>query len=94
MYGGLGIDQLILNWGGWQKRKISTVIFSVFAFVIALASGFPVFNFQEQLKTTDYPQEWYEVNNFLKKDKQDFNVLFFLGMNIWTSIGYPTVIKG
>jgi len=75
--GGLGIDQLILNWGGWRKRKISTVIFSVFAFVIALAYGFPVFNFQEQLKTTNYPQEWYEVNNFLKKDKQDFNVLFF-----------------
>ncbi len=40
--------------------------------------SFTFFNgFAEQIKPTDYPSDWYEINNFLNEDEQDFKVLFF-----------------
>jgi hypothetical protein len=74
--GGLGVNELIRNWGGWQKRKTITIIFSIFTSVIVLTYGFPIFGFHGQLKTTDYPKGWYSVNEYLNEDKADFNVLF------------------
>jgi len=39
--------------------------------------SFTIFDgFHGQLKTTDYPKDWYAVNDYLKEDKQDFNILF------------------
>jgi len=32
--------------------------------------------FWGQLKPTDYPEDWYEINDILNNDPQDFNVLF------------------
>lgn len=32
--------------------------------------------FAGQIKPTDYPSDWYEINNFLNEEKQDFKILF------------------
>lgn len=39
--------------------------------------SFTFFNgFAGQIKPTDYPRDWYETNNFLNEDEQDFKILF------------------
>ncbi|ENN96223.1 hypothetical protein J422_03463 [Methanocaldococcus villosus KIN24-T80] len=46
--------------------------------LIPLIYSFTFFNgFAHQIKPTDFPKDWYEVNEFLNKDKDDFRVLFF-----------------
>lgn len=42
-----------------------------------LAYSFTIFSFHGRVGVTDYPQEWYEVNNYLNRNEGDFNVLFF-----------------
>ncbi len=45
--------------------------------IIPLIYSFTFFNrFAGQIEPTDYPKDWYEINNFLNKDKQDFKILF------------------
>ncbi len=67
-----GIDN-ILHQIKNKKIKAFTLIFLVVPFAYTPT----MFNsFWQQLKTTDYPQDWYEINDFLNQDKQDFNVLF------------------
>jgi len=38
--------------------------------------SFTIFGFYGQLGVTDYPEEWYEVNDHLNRDSNDVNVLF------------------
>jgi len=66
-------------------RAKSSDIYNKFAMLLliflALSTpffySFTMFNgFWGQLKPTDYPKDWYEVNEFLNQDNQDFNVLF------------------
>lgn len=50
--------------------------------IISLATpfiySFTFFNgFAGQIKPTDYPNDWYEVNQYLNNDSQDFKILFF-----------------
>ena len=64
-----------------MKKKILKYILLIII-IISLATpfiySFTFFNgFAGQIKPTDYPQDWYEVNNFLNEDKQDFKILFF-----------------
>ncbi|NJD54451.1 MAG: hypothetical protein FIB07_16505 [Candidatus Methanoperedens sp.] len=83
--GGLGVAELekIIK----AKSSGSNVYNNVNKFgtwlLIALAISTPfiysytIFDgFQGQLKTTDYPKDWYAVNDYLNEDKQDFNILF------------------
>jgi len=46
--------------------------------LIPLIYSFTFFNgFAGQIKPTDFPKDWYEVKEFLNKDKDNFRVLFF-----------------
>jgi|Deesub1362A_J573_1020465.scaffolds.fasta_scaffold02594_7 hypothetical protein len=61
-----------------DKKPIikKAVIFAIL--LIPLIYSFTFFNgFAGQIKPTDYPKDWYEVNEFLNGDKNDFKVLFF-----------------
>jgi hypothetical protein len=50
----------------------------VISLVTPLIYSFTFFNgFAGQIKPTDYPSDWYEINNFLNEDEQDFKILFF-----------------
>ncbi|VVB89730.1 Uncharacterised protein [uncultured archaeon] len=59
-----------------KKFILSIVI--IISLITPLIYSFTFFNgFAGQIKPTDYPADWYETNNFLNEDKQDFKVLFF-----------------
>lgn len=46
--------------------------------IIPLIYSFTFFNgFAGQIKSTNYPNDWYEINQLLNNDSQDFKVLFF-----------------
>ncbi len=58
-------------------KKIGAWIVVGLALATPFVYSFTMFNgFWGQLKPTDYPEDWYEVNDFLNNDAQDFNVLF------------------
>ena len=64
--------------GNISATKIVTWALVVFALIMPFVYSFTIFNgFWGQMKPTDYPKDWYEVNDFLNQDRQDFNVLFF-----------------
>lgn len=64
-----------------MNKKILKFVLSIII-VISLATpfiySFTFFNgFAGQIKPTDYPQDWYDVNQYLNNDNQDFKILFF-----------------
>ncbi|MFH1328818.1 MAG: hypothetical protein ABIH76_08275 [Candidatus Bathyarchaeota archaeon] len=80
--GGLGIDDLT------KKVKISRAdlnvkqIAAIFLVIIAIISPFVYsFNmlggFNGQLTVKDYPEDWYQVDDYLNQQEGDFNILFF-----------------
>lgn len=82
--GGLGVAEVekilrgntIIQKSGSNKRTYAYLII-ILALLTPLIYSFTMFNgFWGQLKTTDYPEDWYEVNDLLNEDKQDFKVLF------------------
>ncbi|MDO8724659.1 MAG: hypothetical protein Q7J35_01155 [Candidatus Methanoperedens sp.] len=61
----------------FNLRKIGTIVIIVMALATPFIYSFTMFNgFWGQLKPSDYPKDWYEVNDFLNQDEQDFKVLF------------------
>ena len=76
--GGLGVNVFAkeLKQLGKGLAKIGMVTLVVLALLTPLVYSFTMFGFHEQVGATDYPQEWYEVNNYLNRDNGDFNVLF------------------
>ncbi|VVB86700.1 Uncharacterised protein [uncultured archaeon] len=74
--GALGVAELEKMARNGSYKKIAWVAV-IIALVIPFIYSFTMFNsFWGQLKSTDYPEDWYEVNDFLNKDPQDYNVLF------------------
>ncbi len=74
--GALGVAELekVARNGSYKKLARAMVII---ALVVPFIYSFTMFNsFWDQLKPTDYPEDWYKVNEFLNKDPQDYNVLF------------------
>ena len=76
--GGLAVNGFAKGLEG-QKGKLARI--GVMALItVALATpltySFTMFGFHGYLGVTDYPQEWYEVNDYLNQDEDDFNVLF------------------
>lgn len=60
-----------------MKKVLLSIIIGILL-IIPLIYSFTFFNgFAGQIKPTDYPPDWYEVNNFLNNDSEDFKVLFF-----------------
>lgn len=59
-------------------RKILISIIIIISLITPLIYSFTFFNgFAGQIKPTDYPVDWYEANQFLDNDSQDFKILFF-----------------
>jgi hypothetical protein len=82
--GGLGVDELhkklkdVKGRKNIDKNRIAIILLVGFALISpALYSANMFFGFNGQLRTVDYPEEWYEVNKFLNSRESDFNVLFF-----------------
>jgi hypothetical protein len=80
--GGLGVAELeniarTKSSGSEPYNKFGTWLLIALALSMPFIYSFTMFNgLWGQLKTTDYPEDWYSVNDYLNGDKQDFNVLF------------------
>jgi len=79
--GGLGVYHVTESWRshrftGPRLRQAALTGTIALAFVVPLAYSYPIFSFNGQLKPTDYPDEWHQVNEYLNQDEDDFNVLF------------------
>ncbi len=58
-------------------RKIGALAVVLLALITPFLYSFTIFNgFWGQMNTTDYPDDWYQVNELLNRDDEDFNVLF------------------
>ncbi len=74
--GALGLAKVEKNLENKKLLIKKAVVLAVL--LIPLIYSFTFFNgFAGQIKSTDFPKDWYEVNEFLNKDKDDFKVLFF-----------------
>lgn len=73
--GALGADDLITRLEPFSKtlKKIAP---SLFLAIPILYSPGILWGFHGQLKAADYPKSWYETNEILKSDQDDFRVLF------------------
>jgi hypothetical protein len=57
------------NW-----KYLAIVVLALITPLIYTHSMF--FSFNGQLKSTDYPRDWYRIDDYLNNDKGDFSVLF------------------
>jgi hypothetical protein len=76
--GGIGVSELakgLRQQGKRLSRAGMTALIGV-ALLTPAVYSFTMFGFYGQLGATDYPPEWYEVNDYLNQDEDDFNVLF------------------
>jgi len=76
--GALGMDDLLKRAQNAKKFPKILAIFLPFIFLIIplLYSPIMLWGFSGQLKPVDYPKDWYEIDQTLKEDKEDFKVLF------------------
>lgn len=76
--GGLGVEALSAEFRQRRRRllRVGANLFIILALLVPLFYSFPIFGSWGQLKATDYPEEWYEINDYLNEDDDDFNVLF------------------
>lgn len=82
--GGLGVGEFeryvktkITTHSGSAYKKIAAWLIIALALSTPFIYSFTMFNgFWGQLEPTDYPNDWYEVNNYVNRDQQDFNILF------------------
>jgi len=73
--GALGVNSLLSHFKQ-NNRKILSISIVAIALATPIAYNFTQFGFWGQLQSTDYPADWYRVNEILNADNQDFNVLF------------------
>jgi len=75
--GGLGVNKLVTEIGksGKALAKTAVVLVSVISLLTPVIYTLPMFGSYGQLRATDYPQEWYMINQYLNQDTDDFNVL-------------------
>ncbi len=76
--GGLGVAEFGKKIRTESKRpyRLALLILVALAVLTPLAYSFTMFGFHGQLGATEYPKEWYAVNEYLNNDKDDFNILF------------------
>jgi hypothetical protein len=75
--GGLGVEELMRIFRE-QRNKLAKMAIPALvslALVIPPVYSFTMFGFHGQLGVTDYPPEWYEVNDYMNRDKDDGNIL-------------------
>jgi hypothetical protein len=73
--GALGVDSLLSRFKQDNKKILSISVVAI-VLVTPIAYNFTQFGFWGQLQPTDYPADWYEANEILNADNQDFNILF------------------
>jgi len=71
--GAYGIDNILEQLKTRKMKIIAAALIIVIPFAYTPTM---FFSFWGQIHTTDYPNDWYEVNSYLNNDTQDFNVLF------------------
>ncbi len=77
--GALGVAEFEKSAQGASGKYKKIAAFAIVAAALAtpFVYSFTFFNgFAGQIKSADYPADWYEVNDFLNNDSQDFKVLF------------------
>ena len=76
--GALGMDDLLRRTRSAKRfpRLLVKFLPSLFLLIPLLYSPMMLWGFSGQLKAVDYPKDWYELNETLKADKEDFRVLF------------------
>jgi len=80
--GGLGVAEFEKIVKGktlarFNAKKIIASLVIILALATPFIYSFTMFNgFWGQLKPADYPKDWYETNEFLNQDTQDFKILF------------------
>jgi len=74
-FGGLGVSSFAKSWKE-NKDKIGIIVVILALITPFIYSYTMLFGFHGWLKPVDYPRDWYEVNDFLNNDTDDFNVLF------------------
>jgi len=82
--GGLGIKKIKneydSNYAVPKRKIVKFLLLAIIciSLITPLVYSFTFFNgFAGQIKPTDYPEDWYETNNYINEDKQDFKILFF-----------------
>ncbi len=76
--GGLGVKEFAVALKQQERRwsKAALAILIVLSMVVPLVYSLPMFGSYGQLRAVYPPQDWAEVNEYLKSDPGDFNVLF------------------
>lgn len=76
--GGLGVVEISKELGQQRKNslKVAGIVLITIMLLTPLGYSFAMFGFQGHVATTDYPQRWYQANEYLNQDEDDYNVLF------------------
>ncbi len=80
VFGGLGIQKIKSEYDDMNMKTLKYLLLAIIciSLITPLAYSFTFLNgFTGQIKPTDYPEDWYETNNYINEDKQDFKILFF-----------------
>jgi hypothetical protein len=62
-----------------EKIKQNKIYYALVAFALVtpfIYTHTMFLAFNGQLKSVDYPRDWYEIDEFLSKDKEEFTILF------------------
>lgn len=75
-FGARGIEYLKETWFK-NKGRLTLILASSFAIILPLIYTYSVLGgFNGQLKVSQYPKSWYQVNDILNSDNEDFKTLF------------------
>ena len=77
-FGGVGLGDFVKQ---FQKSKNKSRYFLAAFVVLSLLTPIVYsytmfFGFYGQLESVKYPKTWYDVDEYLREDKEDFNILF------------------
>lgn len=74
-FGAIGVNY-ILNLKIKKLESVKVLLMTFFIALPILYSPLMVWGFKGQLQASDYPEEWFEVNEILNQDQNDFKTLF------------------
>jgi hypothetical protein len=74
--GAIGIQDVLRRLKQKERKILHGIAAGFFVILPFLYSSGLFWGFHNQLYTTHYPQEWYEVNDLLNQDQKNFRVLF------------------
>ncbi len=75
--GGLGVDDFAEYLRDKRIKRALAVLLVISALISPPLYSCTMFGFHDQLIPMDYPRGWYEANEYLTTDSDDFNVLVF-----------------